>query len=1333
MKKAIEFVTKHRFGVVTGLAAGSCFLVGLVGSTQLPKVRSWILVKIEETSRDHLPVRILPRAVDVSFFPLGASLEGVRIVPKPETAEVLDAAIIEKLEVSVSPWQLLNGKLRLTDVWIDGANVIATIPKTEKKAGPPLAGAFDILAKIPVNHIELKRISATLTLSEPQARVEINDLAIDVEKRRGNTVAMKLDSAAVQIHKSDEPSSVRLELEGEVQASRTSVAIKEFKLRRGESYATLTANLNGDTEALKFSEIEGKTEADIQLESMRNWAVKSFPKHFEKMPQLKGHAFIAGKIGRKGSRDFDADLEARAEGLKVDKMFFDRVEAKGTYHADQLKLTKAVVDNPAGTLSLSDTVLNVGDTTSISTKLSVPALQVHELLKHLGVGEVPVWLRVSGELPCSGTFKPEFLLTCKGRARGENLLVRAGMKEKGTIAAIKEFNAEGEVTINAEEVTYKTELAMPNSKGRSSGAIGYETGFKIDYQADTLALKDIANLSDLKLEGSARIKGSTQGDSDAGTIQMDVDGTDIWFEDWWLGNAKATATYKKGILGFSGVQGNYTVSRYTGDVRVDIPNSEINFTGRVPFFDMKDGLKAVSRKVTLPFPVTGTGQAQIKVSGPIGDKGISVLSYDLKSSIFRGSAAGETFDQAHFDVKSVNGEVKAERVQVSKGTGLITLTGVGHPDGTVKTMILGRNIKVEDTNAVANSGLALSGLVDFDMDMSGPVLHPNTDMRGKLSKTSIGDQGVPDSSFNLRFSSATIEGAGTFLGDVVKANFVLPLSPTSPFSLKLQTQEWNYAPIFAAIAGPGGRKDYEGKLTSNITLDSASGGFWNATGQAKIDQFSLSRGALALKAPEPLMLNMKNGQVHVQKFDLEGENVFLKVTEVPHPSSKLDLQVNGKLDMTLLALVMPFFEDLRGVLSFAFNVKAGPGNAGVLGSAYLEKGFVKFFDFPHPIEDISIDLLFNHSKLLFNTVKADFGGGRVTGSGGMELKGYKNYPVNLAATFDKITVNIPEGVRTTGSGNLSFTGNWFPFNLKVDYEVREGMITKEFGGGSDDNDSGGIRRDYFLPEVLLQEQFVPVTVDAQINFPRGIGIKNELMEGRLIGALSVKGNPAKPSILGTVTTDSETKINFRDTVFEVSDANFQFLDANEINPKLFISARSRVNEYDVNLLVQGNAMPKPLITLSSVPPLAEKEIISLLALGATDQQLDSKVKSSEQGTSVGGQVGTTALKDNPLSKKIKETIGFDVQFSTGFDDTTNSSVQKVIVSRKITQKLNVSATQSLGKGRDTEAKARYRLNDRFSLIGSWAVKDYTEGNQESKSEYEPNKFGLDVEYKFEFK
>ena len=1326
---------RRKLLIFGGLVAGIFFLLGFLASFQMPKIRAYILVKVEQVSRDQLPVRVLPGGLDLNFFPLGATLKDVKILPKDEIKDVLDSAYVESLKVSASPWLLIQGRFRLTDIALTGARIAAKVPPSQKKEttpGKPLEGIFDLLAQAPIHRLSLDDVSVSLELAEPRLDLELENISLVAEKRRGGILSLDLDSATIQAHDPQAKTELRIGLEGTAFLGRKSIELTAFNVRRGDSFVSVSGEFDGDIEALDISKAEGELSSELQIESLQSWAKKAFPSA-AKVPDFRGRAFLNAKFKQQARNMPELEFDARTTGFGLRDMLFDKISAKGTYKQNEISIPKATMENSAGVVTLGGIAAKVGEATGFEAKLGTGGLQVHELLKTLGVGEIPVYLQASGEIPCSGAIAPKtqtpLKITCKGKLRGENLLVRDDMKSKGTIAALRGFTADGEVTIDHEKVSYSAELEMPESKGRSSGAIGYETGFKIDFEADKLSIKDIANLADLRLEGTAIVKGSTEGDSHAATVTLDLDGQDMWLEDFWLGQAKGVTSYKAGILSFTNFQGYYTVSRYNGDVKLDVLKKEITVNGRAPFIDARDILKVFSRKVKLPFALTGTGQATVKVSGPLE---FTKLTYDLKSSLFRGSVAGETFDQAYFDVKANAGEVKAERVQLTKGASVITLNGVGHPDGTIQTAVQGKALKLEDSQFVSSAGLAVSGNVDFDMDLNGKVLAPDAVLRGTLGRAAIGDHGVADSKFTLKFMSKTVEGTGDFLGDAVHADFVMPLDPNAPYSLKVRTQEWNFAPIFAAISGPGSRKDYEGRLTSTIDLTAAQGGFWASSGSIKVDKFSLSRGSLSLRSSEPLSLTAKNGQFHVNKFDLSGENVFLKMTDSPHPAAKIDFQVNGKLDMTLLALLTPFFEELRGGLSFAFNLRAGPASTELLGSAYVEKGYLKFFEFPHPIEDIQIDMLFNQKKILFNAVKAEIGGGRAAATGGMELKGPKNYPVNVAGTFEKVTLNVPDKMRTTGSGTISFTGSWFPFTLKADYDVKEGMVTKEFGGDNEQGD--GIRRDYFLPDALLQESFVPVLLDLQIGFEKGIDMKNEQMEGRILGALTVKGKPTKPSVLGAVRTDKDTKILYRDIQFEVTNANIQFVNPDEINPKLYVAARSRVQEYDINLLIQGWGS-KPELSLTSVPPLQEKDIISLLALGTTDTKLATNVKGQEQAAASGLQVGSTVIKNNPISSAIKSNLGFDVQFSPGFDDSGNSSVQKIIVSRQFSQKLGVSASQSFGKTSETEAKVKYRLNDRVSLVGSWLGRNYEEatGDLRQQSDRNPNKLGVDVEYKFEFK
>lgn len=147
--------------------------------------------------------------------------------------------------------------------------------------------------------------------------------------------------------------------------------------------------------------------------------------------------------------------------------------------------------------------------------------------------------------------------------------------------------------------------------------------------------------------------------------------------------------------------------------------------------------------------------------------------------------------------------------------------------------------------------------------------------------------------------------------------------------------------------------------------------------------------------------------------------------------------------------------------------------------------------------------------------------------------------------------------------------------------------------------------------------------------------------------------------------------------------------------------------------------------------MPERDILSLLALGTTDQRLTTTDSGSQQGSAAGQQLISGVA--NQALKGVTKKLGVDVQLSPGFDDT-NGDYQKVILKIPVNRKLELSGSQTLGKKPETELVLRYRFTDRVSGVLRGQLQDRGEvsdstGQQSRNSE----KAGLDFEYKFEFK
>lgn len=1338
-KKKKRFVSR-RFLIFTSMVAASAFVLGTVLSQTLPKAKSWLLVSIDRFSRDHLPVRILPGSVDFRFLPLGVTLNDVRILPSRDFESILSPLTIQELSVDLSFWQIVRGEVSLEEVAIRGTEFHVTIPQPKTTGGRPLEGLFKELDRAPIGSIVLSEVSAVVEIPHQSMVLDIDHLNLQVERSRAKLEA-KVEAQSLLVKDLKNHRALRLTPEADLMMTPTHIKLEKLQLRRGNSQITLEGDLKGDTEGLAFDEGNLQANLDLDVKSTRDWIQKAFV-DAAPTPPMSGRLASSIEISKKKDHDWTAAFKLSTTDYRVEGILVDKIKAEGLWDGKQLTIPKAVSESRAGGLEISD--LRVGEGAEKTAEGRTPWLmrigkikggvELYEFMEDMGVGPIPVWLSAQGEFPCESQLVPKFVLRCGGTFHGQNLIVHSDLKHgrtpKGSIVAIPTFTAKGNFAFDLDKFSYNAEIQMPNSTGRSSGEVRFLSGFDIKYEADKLAIQDLASLADLKIAGTLKLKGTTSGGSAAAWLSMDAEGQDLWLEDFWLGQPKGNVAYKAGKLSFNSMQGYYTTSRYNGDVVLNLKNSPTIETNiKVPFFDARDLLKIFSKKFTLPVAVTGTGQGSIKASGPLD---ISKMTYDLRSSLFKGTVAGENFDQVHFDVKSKSGEVKSERVSLTRGDAIIQLSGVGHPNGKIATEIRGRGLRIEETNLISESGFALTGVVGFDMTLNGPVLAPDAEMKGTLTRTSIAETAMPDSQFQLRFTSKTVEGSGTFLGDLLKGEFVWPLAPDAPMSLQFQSNEWNYAPVFAAFSGPAGRRDFEGRLTAKVDLKSSKGGFWAANGHATIDKLSLRRGAIELMNDHVMHIEAKDGAISIRDFELKGDGTFVKIadrTAADAPARKVDIQINSKIDMNLLSIFTPFFEELRGLLSMAISLKMGPQGSDIIGSAYVDRGFLKFSQFPHAFENIQSDIVFNHRKVVINTLKSDFAGGKIQANGGLEIQGKHKVPVNVIGTFDKITLNLPDKIRTSGSGDFTFTGSWFPFLLKGNYVIRDGLMSKELGEGGP-NPGDDLRRDQFLPRFLVEEVFQPLLLDLNVDFSNGIQLKNEMIEGSAAGKLQVTGNPAKPTIAGQIRTQNETKIKFRENIFDVSTALLSFEDPLEINPRINLNARTRVDNYDVNLLVQGTPK-KPEITLTSVPPLPERDLYSLLALGTTDQKLSTNVNSSAQGSGAGAQVLSGVA--NQALKGVTKKLDVDVQLSTGFDDT-NEAYQKVIIKKQFTRKLEASGSQSLGKKSETEAKLRYRMTDRVSGVISWQGAERTETSdtitQQTRNQ---DKVGLDFEYKFEFK
>ncbi len=1316
--------------------AGLCFLLGFSYNYHLPRFESFLLVEIERLSQEHSPVRVWAQRLKFHLLPLGIVLEDVKILAQPPLDQYLAPATLRQVGVRLALWPLVRGEVRFSQIYLSDSELNIFLKNdlfATPKHAPKVRLDFDQLYRLPIDEISLENVQIQGRLDPQNVVFRISDLSLLVENRfQSLFVEVSTPRLLVKPSGPSKPIAAQIELRSLVEAQE--IQISALKLKANDSFIVASGRFTGDFAAGLLENGEWDARSKMHLADINLWESVFFLK--PSVPHLEGQLEfdMNAKVSKTEGYKLDGQLNTR--DVVIDKFVVGQLQGHVQSNMKTVSSDAISIENSAGRMELSKVQLTLEPNPHISLNLKVPKLEVHQLLENLAVKHVPVLVPVKGEASCQGEWQQEPEITCQIKLATGKIHVDSGRPKFSTIVELGDSMASGSARVTAHQVEYKADVTSGQSSGHSDGVINYDTGFKINYVGDKVDFADVKNLVNLKLQGLVKVSGNTIGTSDWATIDLNAEGKDLWLEDYPLGVVSSKMNYKAGKLHFTGIEGVYNVSRYQGSVDLDLDKNRIKISGQVPFTDLKDIQALVQRKIVLPASVSGTGTAKVEADGPFR---FQDLNYDFRSSFYRGQIAGEAFDDLVFHVRSVNGLVKSEKIMLTKSSGVVDVKGQITPTGEIDTVAVGHGLRLEQSENISAMGLDLQGLADFTVLVRGQLPHPRIELNGRLSKVVLGDRATEDSVFKLSFLSDRMEGSGQFLGTTLLTDFTFPYEKAAPFLFKLKTKKWDFTTLFSLISRSARQIDLNTSVSMDMRLQAPQGGFWASTGQVRLNEFVIRKGTKVMSAEKPMTLNFKQGVVNSQDFALTSGESYLKLDVAGLSRTNLNASLNGKMDLSLLAVFTPFISDLRGNMALSMDLKGNVEKPYLSGSAYIDRGYAKFNDLYHPFANIRADVLFNDNQVMVNTLRADLAGGKVSGEGKITFSG-KSRPVDVKGTFSDVKLNVPDGFHTQGSGNVAIRGDRFPYQMDINYEVTGGEIVYEVGQKTDG--IATVKASPFLPRTLDLDIFHPFNFGLDVNFKNPIVINNHFLQASATGRVKVNGTPDRLLLNGSFTPIQGGKAFFNDAPFEISSGYVEYNNTPPDDPKIYLTANARVtdtvadesgrstqNQYDVSLLVQGHGQA-PQITLASQPPLGQRELISLLALGTTgapqgEERKTSETQSANPSAALGG-----ALLQKAGGKRVKETFGVDLKVSSSQATTENASSPKVTLSKQWTPKLGASASTTIEANPNNNVKLEYKMDKNVSVIGSW---DGREALRDQTKDTTRNVLGLDLQYKMQFK
>jgi autotransporter translocation and assembly factor TamB len=254
-----------------------------------------------------------------------------------------------------------------------------------------------------------------------------------------------------------------------------------------------------------------------------------------------------------------------------------------------------------------------------------------------------------------------------------------------------------------------------------------------------------------------------------------------------------------------------------------------------------------------------------------------------------------------------------------------------------------------------------------------------------------------------------------------------------------------------------------------------------------------------------------------------------------------------------------------------------------------------------PISNFSANITFQRDRVQFVQFKGLAGGGLFGVNGGVDLKDGTNPKFDIGLTGNQVLLTRSDGIIVRANFNLGVRGPLSNGEVSGTVGITDSRFFKDIDilpldlpGRPPPQPPAGA-----MPKIAVD---TPPFKDWKFNISVRTNdpflIQSNLARGRVTINLQAGGTGAAPSLTGAVVVD-RLVVSLPFSRMEINDGRIDFVQgANILDPSLNIIGRSTVSDYDVRARIFGN-VSNPTVLLDSSPPLAQGDILVLLATGST--------------------------------------------------------------------------------------------------------------------------------------
>jgi translocation and assembly module TamB len=699
------------------------------------------------------------------------------------------------------------------------------------------------------------------------------------------------------------------------------------------------------------------------------------------------------------------------------------------------------------------------------------------------------------------------------------------------------------------------------------------------------------------------------------------------------------------------------------------------------------------------YPISGKMDAFVRASGtrahPEGQG-----SMHLSGAVVRGEAVPQFESKFAF-----NGEqVALEEIHLAHDEAQIT--GNGTYDFATQAFRLnlsGDNFDLKRFPTLQTSRVTVEGRMKFEAQGSGTLEQPSINAKIQLQDLAFDHERIGDYALDAvtHGSELHLSGRSQFKDAELVLNGDVHLREDWPCRMSLHFTHLDVDPLLriylkaplTAHSAAAGELQLQGPLRNPRALQ--------VTGD--ISDFLAEASHVQLRNNGPIHFTVADQSFSIQRLRLIGEGTDLEIGGAVQLAGEgqIDLHAEGHADLALLHSFNPDFTS-SGTVAVNLTVAGALQRPTAGGRLQISGGSIQYSDLPSALSDIKGSLVFNQDRLEIETLTAHVGGGLVQ-VGGYATTYNQQLNFDLSLQGQDVRLRYPPGVSSMTNAELRWTGTPAASTLSGDATVTKLAVTPGFDFASYLERSAQAAA---LPQTnpLLNR----IHMDVHIVTTPELQMQTAVIRLSGDADLRLRGTAAKPILLGRADI-IEGDVYFGGAKYRMERGDITFINPVTTTPVLDLQAATRVRDYDITVNLNGQ-LDKLNLSYHSEPPLPTADIISLLAVGQTQEE---SAQLQQSGQSPFAQQASSAVLAEALSSALTTRsqrlfgishIKIDPQgFNTETTPTQTTPLPAVTIEQQVRDNITLTYTTNLGQTSQQIIQGEYNITRDLSIVG---IRDY---------------------------